>query len=116
MGNAIIGQSVGGRVESLRLPQEMIKTERLRLIVDHSQTATTSRTTGIERVVRCLVSHLPACVNDTEIVSGLHLYGDFFALDHELQKALRGLGDFEQKATQSYPAYIRNALTTVTKN
>ncbi|MCE3014737.1 MAG: glycosyltransferase family 4 protein [Pirellula sp.] len=85
-------------------------------LVDLSQTALTSRNTGIERVVRCIVSHLPDCIENNRLVRSLHLDGDFFALDDELQTAMKSLGEFEQRATQSYPVPLRKLLATVTKN
>jgi O-antigen biosynthesis alpha-1,2-rhamnosyltransferase len=116
MGNAVIDKTVGNSVESRRSFQDATKPGQLKLIVDHSQTALTSRNTGIERVVRCIVSHLPDCVGDNKLVCGLHLDGDFFALDDELQSAMKSLGEFEQKASQSYPVPLRKLLATVTKN
>ena len=116
MSNAVIDKTVGNSLENRRSFQDATEPNQLKLIVDHSQTALTSRNTGIERVVRRIVSHLPDCIDGNKLVCGLHLDGDFFALDDELQTAMKSLGEFEQKATQSYPVPLRKLLATVTKN
>ena len=102
--------------EDWRFPGDATRVGFMRFVVDLSQTALTSRNTGIERVVRCLVSELPGCIDEGKLVCGLHLNGDFFALDDELQMAMKSLGEFEQKATQSYPVPLRKLLASVTKN
>jgi glycosyltransferase involved in cell wall biosynthesis len=91
-------------------------TDRARILVDLSQTALTSRNTGIERVVRCIVAQLPKCVEEECLVRGLHLNGNFFPLDEQFRSRMVFLGDFEQNASKSFPAPFRTLLASLTKN